>query len=77
LTHIREGSEKAEENSPRKGLLTRTPTFDLLQTITTHLCRCLEKIVKARCTGLGGSGIMPPTKYWEIVGGKLSAAGWL
>jgi hypothetical protein len=37
----------------------------------------MSMIVKARCAGLGGSGIMmPPTKYWEIVAGKLSAAGW-
>jgi hypothetical protein len=26
--------------------------------------------------GQADSGIMPPVKYWEIVGRKLSAAGW-
>jgi len=32
-------------------------------------------IVAWCCTGLAASGIMPPVKYWEIIAGKLSAAG--
>jgi len=33
-------------------------------------------IVKPCCTGPAESGIMPPMKYWEIVGRKLTDAGW-
>ena len=33
-------------------------------------------IVNLCCTGLAQSGVMLPMKYWEIVGRKLSAAGW-
>jgi len=32
--------------------------------------------MRGSCTELTDSGVMPPMKYWEIVGRKLTTAGW-
>jgi len=33
-----------------------------------------KSVILNQCTGLADSGIMPPMKYWEIVGRKVTSA---